>query len=75
MYSNVYQYYRLTTKDDGSIYGTTETNDNENLGIPGPVESWPVSYRNFASMKRNTGLSHVGCIGCVVTVSLDGKTI
>ena len=40
-----YQRYDLTTNDDGSISGTTETNDNGDTGYPGEFARWTVKYR------------------------------
>jgi len=70
-----YQRYELHTGADGSISGTTETNDNEDRGYPSEYARWAVTFRNYDDMKRITGLSHIGCIGCVVTVHLDGKKV
>jgi hypothetical protein len=70
-----YQTYDLRTVEDGSIVGTTTTNDNGDTGFPGEYATWEVKYRNYADMQRLTGLSHVGCIGCVVTVCLDGSRV
>ncbi len=70
-----YQRYTLYTNGDGSISGATETNDDGDTGYPGEFARWTVKYRNYDAMKRATGLSHIGCIGCEVTVHLDGKKI
>lgn len=70
-----FQTYHLKTRCDGSIEGETETNDPEDRGEAGVSESWSVRYRDFESMKKATGLSHYGCMGCKVTVYLDGVRI
>ena len=70
-----WQVHCLTTLPSGEIVGTTQTNDNEDTGYPGEFASWPVRYKDYDSMKASTGLSHTGCIGCEVTVRLDGKII
>ena len=70
-----WQTYDLQTREDGSIRGWAETNDDGDTGYPGEQARWSVRYRNFDEMKKVTGLSHVGCIGCEVTVRLDGKKI
>lgn len=73
--SVTYQSYHLRTCEGGRIVGETETNDPEDRGEATGVESWAVSYKSFEAMKRATGLSHIGCMGCRVDVFLDGKRI
>ena len=72
---STYQRYNLTTAPNGRIVGDCETNDNLDKGEPGEFASWPVSYRDYAHMAKSTGLTHVGVIGCEVTVLLDGRRI
>lgn len=75
MGNDTYQMYRLKTNVDGSIDGVTETNDNEDRGLPGKVESWPVRFASRQAMDRRGLKSGVGIGGCRVTVVLDGQPI
>lgn len=72
-----WQRYNLYTAADGSISGTTATNDNNDDGYPDKegIERWHVSYRDRADMIRRTGGSHTGCSGVEVTVFLDGQLV
>jgi hypothetical protein len=65
----------MRTGTDGSISGDTETNDPDDKGLPNGYDRWQVRYRDYATMKSATGLSHTGVIGCVVTVFLDGVKV
>ena len=68
--------YYLHTKDDGSIVGRCETNDDGDTGYPGQHADWEVSYRDKANMlKQLSGGSHIGFTGVQVEVWLDGETI
>lgn len=67
--------YFLRTREDGSIVGDAETNDDLDQGVPTEWAQWQVRYRSYDDMRRQTGLTHVGCNGCRVQVYLDGKQI
>lgn len=69
------QRYTLHTGPDGSISGTTWTNDNLDRGEPSQDAAWDVKYPNRAAMERATGKSHVGISGVRVEVILDGQRI
>lgn len=75
MSDGTYQHYHLRTLEDGSIEGSTETNDPEDRGFESGFDRWTVKYRDFAHMAKVTGLSHTGCIGCQVNVFLDGARV
>ncbi|TXG99957.1 MAG: hypothetical protein E6R08_00555 [Nevskiaceae bacterium] len=70
-----YQDYHLVTCGDGKIEGSTSTNDPEDRGYPSGFDQWEVTYRDYAQMKKNTGLSHTGVNGCKVNVYLDGARV
>lgn len=70
-----YQSYDLFSEADGTISGTTTTNDDRDLGYPNTEASWNVTYRNHAEMLKRTGGSHYGCSGIRVTVYLDGQEV
>lgn len=70
-----YHDYHLSTMADGSIRGVVETNDNLDHGGPSEYARWSVTYKNRDMMARATGLSHIGALGCKVTVILDGEKI
>lgn len=69
------QSYHLHSLPDGSIEGTTWTNDNLDLGVVSEEASWPVKYRSRADAERATGKSHTGISGVIVEVFLDGRQI
>ncbi len=60
------------TREGGRIEAFVSTNDNEDRGVPGPVESWTQDYRDRDLFDRCVGKSRIGCLGCEVTVILDG---
>jgi len=68
-------YHRIDgwTQGDGSVATTHTTNDNEDRGYPGPVETWEQKYSSREQFTRICGKSRTGCFGCEVTVTLDGK--
>lgn len=67
--------YHLHTQGDGSIKGIADTNDNLDQGYPTEWAEWPVRYKDYEAMARQTGLSHIGINGCSVEVYLDGQRI
>lgn len=69
------QRYTLYTAPDGSITGTTWTNDNFDRGFPNESASWEVSYRDRADMEARTGKTHFGVSGVRVEVFLDGEPV
>lgn len=71
----VYQRYDLYTQSDGTLRGLTETNDDNDDGIPDTVERWEVSYADRAHALRATGGSHIGANGCKVEVFIDGDRV
>jgi hypothetical protein len=67
--------YHLHTQGDGSIQGLADTNDNLDQGRPTEWAEWPVRYKDYQAMARQSGLSHVGINGCSVEVYLDDHRI
>lgn len=67
--------YHLHTEGNGRVVGTAWTNDNLDHGQPSEDASWEVSYRDRARALQATGGTHVGVVGCQVSVYLDGKKV
>lgn len=70
-----YHNYLLQTNPDGSISGTSETNDNLDHGVPSEHASWSVEYKDRAAMDKAVGKSRTGCSGVRVNVYLDGEIL
>jgi hypothetical protein len=67
--------YDLHTQDNGEITGECSTNDNRDQGFASESAIWPVRFKNYETMEKQTGLSHIGINGCEVKVFLDGKLL
>jgi len=70
-YSNFFGF----TKTDGSIVIYCSTNDNLDHGVPSEFAEWTSTAKDRAQFDKFYGKSRTGCIGTVVTVTLDGKTL
>ena len=70
-YSNSFGFTQL----DGSIVIYCSTNDNLDYGEPSEFAEWTSKAKDRAQFDKIYGKSRTGCVGTVVTVTLDGKTL
>lgn len=70
-YSNSFGF----TKEDGSIVIYCSTNDNLDHGAPSEFAEWTSTAKDRAQFDKIYGKSRIGCVGTVVTVTLDGKKL
>ena len=67
-YSNFFGY----TKEDGSIVIYCSTNDNLDHGVPSEFAEWTSKAKDRVQFDKIYGKSRIGCVGTIVTVTLDG---
>jgi len=76
MITETWHIYDLCTLEDGTIRGTSSTNDDNDDGYPDrETSSWTVSYKNREEMLKRTGGCHYGISGIHVMVYLDGQEV
>lgn len=63
------------TNQDGSVNIHVATNDNLDKGWPSEHAEWDSSCRNVLAFLEQHGTSRVGCMGCQVTVKLNGREV
>jgi len=61
------------TNCDGSVSVHVSTNDNLDQGWPSEHAEWDSSCRSVLAFLKQHGISRTGCLGCEVTVTLDGQ--
>lgn len=60
---------------DGSVSVHVSTNDNLDKGWPSEQAEWDSSCRSVLAFLKQYGTSRVGCVGCEVTVTLNGTRL
>ncbi len=75
MNAHTYDITHLWTQPNGSLVGTRETNDNDDRGVPGPVETWPVEFKSRLALRQTYQQPSpwVGIGGCRVEIYVDGE--
>lgn len=71
----VYHNIDVVTHDDGSATIYSETNDNLDSGYPSEYARWSTNWANAKSALEYAGKSRIGCMGAVVTVTVNGDKV
>lgn len=72
--TEVYTIFRITTLADGRARIESETNDDDDDGVPGELTNWSTET-TMPTAKSIAGVSRIGIFGHEVTVYLDGEKI
>lgn len=72
--NKVYSTFRITTLEDGMAHIESETNDDDDDGVPGELTNWSTTCKMSTALSI-AGKSRIGIWGHEVNVYLDGEQI